>query len=110
MNNKALFIVMGLVISPFLVCFTAPVEAADTDLARQYAPILYFEKEEICYPVDVSHHIEKSMPGNDHTIMNVTGNVIAQYQIDRRINKGQSRFDLFFFWRGVLSSKFGIEI
>ena len=58
----------------------------------------------------VSHHIEKSMPGNDHTIMNVTGNVIAQYQIDRRINKGQSRFDLFFFWRGVLSSKFGIEI
>ena len=60
MNNKALFIVMGLVISPFLVCFTAPVEAADTDLARQYAPILYFEKEEICYPVDVSYHIENS--------------------------------------------------
>jgi FecR protein len=34
----------------------------------------------------VSHHIEKGMPGNDHTIMNVTGNVMAQYQIDRRLD------------------------
>lgn len=39
----------------------------------------------------VSHHIEKSMPGNDHTIMNVTGNVIAQYQIDRRLDPEAKR-------------------
>ncbi|MCJ2514075.1 MAG: Vps62-related protein, partial [Candidatus Thermoplasmatota archaeon] len=43
--------------------------ATDTELANQYAPILYFEKDETCYPVDVSYHISNSylyQIGNDN--------------------------------------------
>jgi len=35
-------------------------EADDTDLAQKYSPIFYFEKDETCFPVDVSYHIENS--------------------------------------------------
>jgi len=34
--------------------------AADEDIAREFSPILYFEKDETCFPVDVSYHIENS--------------------------------------------------
>jgi hypothetical protein len=34
--------------------------ADDEILARQYAPILYFEKQETCFPVNVSYHIQNS--------------------------------------------------
>ena len=36
------------------------VGAADEDIAQEYAPILYFEKDETCFPVDVSYHISNS--------------------------------------------------
>jgi hypothetical protein len=34
--------------------------AADSDLADQYAPILYFEGNEKCYPVDISYALDNS--------------------------------------------------
>jgi hypothetical protein len=40
--------------------FAGAVTAADEDLAEQYAPILFFEKEETCFPVDISYHIDNS--------------------------------------------------
>lgn len=39
----------------------------------------------------ISNHMEKGMPGNDHTVMRVTGNVKAQYEIGRRLNPEASR-------------------
>ena len=44
------------------------VEAADIDIAKQYAPILYFEKDEKTFPVNISYHIDNSylyQIGND---------------------------------------------
>jgi len=34
--------------------------ATDSELAEQYAPVLYFEADETCYPVDVSYHVDNS--------------------------------------------------
>jgi len=60
MNHKALFITSFLVFAMLLGCCTAIVDAADADLAQQYAPILYFVNEETTYPVDVSYHLDNS--------------------------------------------------
>ena len=60
MNYKILFITMCFVFSLFLGSFTTTVDAVDIDIAQQYAPILYFEKDETCFPVDVSYHIDNS--------------------------------------------------
>ena len=60
MKYKILFITMCFVFSLFLGSFTTTVDAADIDVAQQYAPILYFEKDETCFPVDVSYHIDNS--------------------------------------------------
>jgi len=40
--------------------FIDTVRADDNDIAQQYAPIFYFEKEETCYPVNISYHIDNS--------------------------------------------------
>ncbi len=64
---KALFIIILLLVVPLLGISTSA--ATDTELANQYAPILYFEKDETCYPVDVSYHISNSylyQIGNDN--------------------------------------------
>ena len=57
-GHKALFIIILLLVVPLLGISTSA--ATDTELANQYAPILYFEKDETCYPVDVSYHISNS--------------------------------------------------
>ena len=44
----------------FICCFSTNIEAADTDIAQKFAPILYFEREEECFPVDVEYHINNS--------------------------------------------------
>ena len=36
------------------------VAQSDENIAEQYAPILYFEQDETCYPVDVLYHIDDS--------------------------------------------------
>ncbi|MBN2065326.1 MAG: Vps62-related protein, partial [Candidatus Thermoplasmatota archaeon] len=52
-----LFFMIGLVVMPLL---STTGLAADEDLARQYAPIFYFEAEETCFPVDISYHVDAS--------------------------------------------------
>lgn len=61
MKYKNVFIVAVFVSSLIFGSFIiGSVEAADIDLAQQYAPIFYFEKDEPCFPVDVSYHIDNS--------------------------------------------------
>ena len=60
MKHKTSFIIICLILSLFLGSCVAIVDATDIDFAQQYAPILYFEKDETCYPVNVSYHIENS--------------------------------------------------
>jgi len=57
---KSIFIAAVFVSSLVFGSFIGTVQAADEDIAHQYAPIFYFEKEETCFPVDVSYHIDNS--------------------------------------------------
>ena len=54
-----------LIVVPLLISFLflGAIDGAaqsDENIAEQYAPILYFEQGETCYPVDVSYHIDNS--------------------------------------------------
>jgi hypothetical protein len=60
MKYKNVFIVAVFVSSLIFGSFIGTVGAADADLAKQYAPIFYFEKDETCFPVDISYHIQNS--------------------------------------------------
>jgi len=44
------------------MAFLSSVSSApsDLDLVEQYSPILYYESDETCYPVDISYHIDNS--------------------------------------------------
>jgi len=57
------FIAFTLILVPFFsaTCMAAP---GDEVLAAKHAPILYFEKEETCYPVDAMYHIDNSFLKN----------------------------------------------
>jgi len=44
----------------FLLMIATCCNAADEDLANQYAPVWYFEGQECCYPVEVSYGIDNS--------------------------------------------------
>ncbi|MFW6122111.1 MAG: Vps62-related protein [Petrotogales bacterium] len=63
------------------------VNAADIDIAQQYAPILYFEKDETFFPVDVSYHIENSylyQVGIDQPIdISPTKETLSEYTSDQ---------------------------
>jgi len=56
MLRRTLFVVILLILVPLLclACNAAP--------AQDYAPNLYFEKEEKCYPVDVSYYLDNCNP------------------------------------------------
>ena len=60
MNKRIVIIIVciGLILSTNIICGLA--SAADPDLADQYAPILYFEGNEKCYPVDISYALNNS--------------------------------------------------
>jgi len=84
MKYKNVFIVAVFVSSLIFGSFIGTVEAADTDLAQQYAPIFYFEKDESCFPVDVSYHIDNSnlyVVGDDSAI-NFTEENLSDYSTD----------------------------
>jgi hypothetical protein len=57
-RSKLVFFLAILLIVPLVA--TMGSAATDSELAEQYAPVLYFEGEETCYPVDVSYHIDNS--------------------------------------------------
>jgi len=80
MKIKTLFII-GLVLSLAIGSLVTNCSAGNEELAQQYAPILYFEKEETCYPVEVDYFIENSVlfdPENNN-ISSVTGDDLAGY-------------------------------
>lgn len=57
------FVVGGLLVGTLLVFGMIPCQAAspqDKALAQQYAPILYFEAGETCYPVNVSFYVPQT--------------------------------------------------
>ena len=60
MKNRIVFIVVFFVLSLFFGSITGIATTSDEYIAQQYSPILYFEKDETCYPVDVSYYIENS--------------------------------------------------
>jgi len=62
-------------------------DAKDIALAQRYAPILYFEQNEKCYPVDVSYALENSnlyQVGNPTPILSypINASLLANYNSD----------------------------
>ena len=61
-------------------------QETDEALAEQYAPIFYFEKDETCYPFDVSYHIDNSylyMEESDQPVdTDPTEDSLANYTTD----------------------------
>lgn len=55
-----ILIVVPLLISFLFLGAMGGVAQSDENIAEQYAPILYFEQDETCYPVDVLYHIDDS--------------------------------------------------
>ncbi|UCD14157.1 MAG: Vps62-related protein [Thermoplasmatales archaeon] len=90
-RNFVLCIVMFLLFVPLF----GTIASAQTnqDLAQQYAPILYFEKDETCFPADVSYHIDNSylyQIGIDQPIdtspskISISENTSNQYYLDNQ--------------------------
>ena len=59
MITKKIFII-GMLVALLAGSMGTFATATDTDLAQQYAPILYFEQNEKCYPVNVSYALDNS--------------------------------------------------
>jgi len=80
MKNKTLFVI-GLVLSLTLSSFVNTCNAQNEDLVQQYAPILYFEKEETCYPVEVDYFIDNSVlyDSENNYIGSVTSDDLSGY-------------------------------
>jgi hypothetical protein len=57
-RNVIIIVCIGLMLSTNILSGLA--SAADQDLAVKYAPILYFEGNEKCYPVDISYALNNS--------------------------------------------------
>ena len=55
-----ILIVVPLLISFLFLGAVGGVAQSDENIAEQYAPILYFEQDEACYPVDVLYHVDNS--------------------------------------------------
>ncbi len=79
------FVVFALVFLLFLNVNCSTV-SADASLANKYAPILYFENEETCYPVDASYHIDNSylyeIGGTGTISTNPTASLLSTYSGD----------------------------
>ncbi len=60
MRNKLVYVFMLIFLLLLFINLTDITKAADEDTAREFSPILYFERDETCFPVDVSYHIDNS--------------------------------------------------
>jgi hypothetical protein len=56
---RPVFLLVLMVAGIFIMGFSGFAEADET-LAEQYAPLLYFEAEETCFPVSVAYHLENA--------------------------------------------------
>ena len=92
MKYKIIFITAIFAASLLFVSFVENAEAAGEDIAQQYSPIFYFEKDETCFPVDVSYHIENSYlyeVGSDKyetspTAESIAANTSENYYLDNQ--------------------------
>lgn len=94
-QKTAAFLVMLFVGMLIWTSFGNVASAADADLAQQYAPILYFEQNEKCYPVDISYALDNSdlyQVGNNPVLISTSPNasfiaayVTPDYYLDNRI-------------------------
>jgi len=77
---KTLFVIV-LVLSLVLGSLVATCSAQNEDFSQQYAPILYFEKEETCYPLEVDYFIDNSIlyDSENNYIGSVNGDDLADY-------------------------------
>ena len=61
MKHKITLLITAIFVSSLIFgSFAETAKATDEDLAEQYKPWFYFEKEETCYPVDVSYALGNS--------------------------------------------------
>jgi len=60
MNNRAIMSLVFIGILLTGISQVGSVSAADQELAKQYAPVLYFVEGEKCFPVNVSYALENS--------------------------------------------------
>jgi hypothetical protein len=60
MSKRSVIITVCLGLILLGSCMVGIVSAADQDLAERYKPILYFEQNEKCYPVDISYALNNS--------------------------------------------------
>jgi hypothetical protein len=57
--KQKLFIIFCLTFI-FICCISINIKAIEYDIAQQFTPILYFEKDEECFPVDAGDQINNS--------------------------------------------------
>jgi len=88
-RSRFVFIAILCLLSMLVLCFISPSICAldgDETLASRYAPIFYFEKEETCYPVDVSYHIANSylydINSTEPLKMDLSGVDLSDYTAD----------------------------
>jgi hypothetical protein len=76
--------IIGIVFVANILIFN--VDAADDDLAEQYAPILYFVEGEKCFPVNITYALENSylyQVGNPTPLLTtLTADLISNYTSD----------------------------
>jgi hypothetical protein len=86
MNKKIVGLTLCIGLIFIGTSFIGVVSAADQELAEQYAPVLYFEKNEKCYPVDFSYALDNSylyQVGNPTPISTTpTAAILANYTSD----------------------------
>ena len=86
MNKKRIVctFIIGIVFVANILIFN--VDAADDDLAEQYAPILYFVEGEKCFPVNITYALENSylyQVGNPTPLLTtLTADLISNYTSD----------------------------
>jgi len=80
MKVKTLFVI-GLILSLIFSSLVITCSAQNDYLVEQYAPILYFEKEETCFPVEVDYFIDNSVlyDSENNNIGSVTGEDLVMY-------------------------------
>jgi len=57
---KRIFFTFLLLFAVIIFCSSVSIAQNNLQLAEQYSPILYFEAEETCWPVDADYHISNS--------------------------------------------------
>jgi hypothetical protein len=86
MKNKNFCLIFIIIFGLFSVSLFGTISAADEDTAKEFSPILYFEKDETCFPVDISYHIDNSylyqVDVSQPIDMNPSEETLSNYSMD----------------------------